>query len=409
MKVLLLSFTMQTDVFPLGLAYIQSYAQAFHPDIEFQRKEFLLSSRASYETNKNTELAALSYILLEKPDLIAFSCYIWNANATQEFAHTIKTILPNTKILIGGVEITKEMLTEDIDFAVQGEGEIALKELLDFLKGERKIEDVHNLITKSTENKQIYIQDLDSIPFPYLTKEKQEYKVIRMETSRGCAFNCSFCHYAQPPLRFFSLEYIKKGVDILFEKYTFSYLTFLDANFNAKKERMFAILDYIEEKSKGKKIPIHVELRPELIDADMAQRLRKYAFPISCELGLQSTDAEVLKAVNRPTDLKKVQEALKALEENKVHYKIDLMYGLPKDNFYKFLSSVRFILRNTTQKKIVAHHFMQLNNTTEKETTRIKKTQSSMVMETGTQNILQLHLTKLFLDQLNEELKIRTK
>ena len=180
LKILLLAFNLQEDVFPLGLSYLKTYAQKFHQDVNLTIKEFTLSSRANYETNKNAQLAALSYIELEQPDLVAFSCYIWSADTAKDFAMAVKQLSPNTKVLLGGVEVTKENLTDDIDYIISGEGEIAFKELIDHLKGQRELEEVHNITTRNkTTNKVIttpkaQIQNLDELPFPYIIGQNHQ-------------------------------------------------------------------------------------------------------------------------------------------------------------------------------------------------------------------------------------------
>ncbi len=415
LKILLLAFNLQTDVAPLGLAYLKAYTNKFHPDTDITIKEFSISQRLGYEANKNTELQALSYIKLTKPDLVAFSCYIWSTDVATNFARAIKQISPQTKICLGGVEITKDIITKDIDYAIAGEGEIAFKELIDHLKGERSIEEVHNIIARNKNNQIITgptteLKDLDELPFPYTAVEQKEFTVARIETARGCTFNCKFCHYAKPTLRHFSMDYLKTNLNFLFNNFSFKYLTFLDANFNSNKERMFQILDLVEAEvtQHQKRLTIHIELRPELIDEDTIKRFKQYSFIIDTELGLQSTNQAVLKAVGRPTNVDKVTNALNLLNNHHIRYKIDLMYGLPKDDFYTFLNSARYIIKYATkQKKVIAHHYMQLNNTelqSNKELIRFTPNSSSMIIKTQSQDAYDLYLTKLFLDQLNTEL-----
>ncbi|MAG60458.1 hypothetical protein CL619_01605 [archaeon] len=415
MNILLLSFNLQSDVAPLGLAYLKSYANKHHPNTNIEIKEFSIGQRLGYETNKNTELQALSYIKLKQPDLVAFSCYIWSAEFAFNFARAIKQISPKTKVCLGGVEVDPNSLSNDVDFVIQGEGELAFKELIDYLKGQRKIEDVHNIITqengKLVQGPKSELNNLDDLPFPYTVIQNKEFAVARVETSRGCMFNCKFCCYAIPKLRYFSLNYLRENLNYLFENFNFKYLTFLDANFNGKKERMFQILDLVQENvtKHQMKITVHIELRPELIDEETVKRFKEYNFTIDTELGLQSTNQDVLKAIGRPTNLDKVKDALTLLNNNHLRYKIDLMYALPQDNFYRFLESTRFILRHAKkQKKIVAHHYMQLNNSKLQQNQSIKRfnpNQSSMVIKTESQDTYDIYLTKLFLDQLNNELQ----
>ncbi|MBI2572803.1 cobalamin B12-binding domain-containing protein [Candidatus Woesearchaeota archaeon] len=417
MKILLLAFSVQQDVFPLGLHYLRDYAKKHHPDIDIQIKEFTFGNRVTYETNKNLEIQALAYLALEKPDVIAFSCYIWSGEMIRDFVRSIKRLHPQMKIILGGVEVSETLLTNDVEFIIKEEGEIAFKECIDYWKNLIPKNQVHNVTyldnNQRKENPTQEIKNLDEIPFPYTTPQTKEYAVVRLETARGCLFDCHFCHYAKPTLRYFSIEYLQRHLPQLFTNYTFENLTMLDANFNSNKERMFAILDILEAQIKlhPRNLKLHCEMRPELIDQATVQQLEKYSFKIDIELGLQSTDPIVLKEINRPTHIGKVATALTLLNtSHKLTYKIDLMYGLPGDTFYKFLNSARFLLTHATkQHKLVAHHSMLLNNTIlfeKKNVDRYSETHSSMIIKTPTQDIVELYKTKLFIDMLNKELEI---
>lgn len=414
MKILLIGFNVQESVFPLGLSYLRGYLSVHHSEVEVELKEFSFGNRYGYETNKNVELQVLSYILLSKPEVVAFSNYIWSSEMAQDFARAIKQIDPAITVVLGGVEVDKNHLKLGVDFIITGEGEIALNELVDFLQGKCNIEDVSNVICWKdgvvlvTKKKEVKV--LDTIPFPYRFSSQKHFEAVRIETSRGCVYNCNFCYYAQPDFRNFSLAYLRENLGYLFSEFTFRNLTFIDANFNTNKERMFAILDLVEENVilRGCRIEVHCELRPELIDADMVERMEKYSFRIRVELGFQSSNAEVLRLANRPTNLLKVKEALALLNRSSIPYKIDLMYGLPGDTYFSFLESMRFLLRNARkQKKVVAHHFMVLNNTVfgAQGMVRFTPHSSSMILKTSTQDTLELYLTKLFVEMVNEEME----
>lgn len=413
MKILLLGFNVQESVFPLGLSYLKGYLSVHHPEVEVELKEFSFGNRYTYETNKNVELQVLSYILLSKPDVVAFSNYIWSGEMAQDFACAIKQLDASITVVLGGVEVDKNHLKPGVDFIITGEGEIALSELVDFLQGKCLIEDVSNVICWKDggvlETKKKEVKVLDTIPFPYRFSLQKNFEAVRIETSRGCVYNCHFCYYAQADFRNFSLDYLRENLRYLFSEFTFRNLTFIDANFNTNKERMFAILDMVEENVVrcGCKIEVHCELRPELIDVDMVSCLGRYSFRIRVELGFQSSNSHVLLLANRPTNLLKVKEALALLDRSSIAYKIDLMYGLPGDTFFSFLQSMQFLLRNARkQHKVVAHHFMVLNNTVFglQGMVRFTPSASSMILKTETQDTLELYLTKLFVEMVNEEM-----
>ncbi|MBW2997908.1 B12-binding domain-containing radical SAM protein [Candidatus Woesearchaeota archaeon] len=413
MKALFIEFNIQESVFPLGLMYIKKYLEKHHTDLDVSIKQFSFGKRFSYDINKNLELKVLAYILQEKPDIVAFSSYIWNAEIINNITRAIK-LNSDIKVVIGGVEVNPKN-NSHADYIIEGEGEVAFKELIDSIKGNLSIEDVSSLIYKKdgviVKNECKTIENLDELPFPYLDNEKKDYASVRIESSRGCAFNCNYCFYAKVKAREFSLDYIEKGLKYLFENYEFRNLTFLDANFNVKEDRMFKILDMVEENVKlhQKEITLHLEFKPELMNQEMIDKLSKYSFKIFLEMGLQSTDEEVLKTCNRPFNKEKVRENLQFLNNTEIDYKIDLMYGLPSDTFMKFLNSAKFILNNAVkQTNLRAHHFMLLNETgffNDKTICRFNEENSSMVIKTNTQNSLDLYKTKLFIDQINKELK----
>ena len=84
-----------------------------------------------------------------KYDIVCFSCYIWNITQTLEVAKRIKALSPNTKILLGGPEVSYEyddIIAKDyIDYIIVGEGEIPFSEFMDQFP---TIENVPNIVYK---------------------------------------------------------------------------------------------------------------------------------------------------------------------------------------------------------------------------------------------------------------------
>ncbi len=386
MKILMIGFNVQENIFPLGLSYLKSYALKFHPDVEFKIKEFGFGNRFTYDTNANIELQIISYIMMEKPDLVCFSCYIWSGQIIKNICHALKKI-SKIKIALGGAEVD-DSFNEYCDYLVKGEGEIKFKEIVDSLKG------------KGWNNECKTVKNLDEIPFPYKNYNgKNHFSAVRIETSRGCPYSCKYCHYARKENREFSIEYLKENIKYLFENYKFRNLTILDANFNINKKRMKEILTIISNHSK--KVIVNFELKPELIDSEVISIIQDSKLDVNCELGLQSVDKEVLDECERVYDLEKIKKGLSLLNNTGIKYKIDMMYGLPKDNFFKFLRTINFIKKHSRQKRVPAHHFKVLNNTKFKDCIRYLDNSSSMAIKTDTQNALDFYKEKLFIDLLN--------
>jgi len=451
MKGLLIGFNIQESVFPLGLSYIKKHTEKNHPDVNIELKEFAYGNRFTFDINKNIELQAIAYILTKNPDFVAFSTYIWSIEIIQNIAKAIKQSCKQSnkeiKIIIGGVEANQNSLTNDIDFIITGEGEIAFSKLINYLKGNIKLKEVPNLIYKNKtthtiiKTKEEIIENLDTIPFPYKiktyknttkniinskkqnkTKLKQYFVAIRIETSRGCPYSCKYCHYAKRKTRNFSINYLEENIPHLFNNYNFRNLTIIDANFNINTKRMKQILDLINEQTNihstpenklSKNLNVNFEVKPELITEEQIKILESYPFQINLEMGLQSTNDKVLKTTTRPYNIKKIKETLKLLHNSKLKYNLDLMYGLPNDTFLSFLNSVKFILNYASrQNQIRAHHFMLLNNTDfYKENSlynlsRLNNINSSMITNTNSQNPIELWRTKVFIDTINKELNV---
>lgn len=387
MKVLMIGFNIQEDVFPLGLSYLKNYAAKYHNDVEFNIREYCFGNRSDHDSNANIELRAMSEILIEKPDLVCFSCYIWNSKIIKNICKALRK-MSDIKICLGGVEVD-DSFEDYCDYLVKGEGEVKFKEVIDSLKG-----------SSYSENEKI-VENLDELPFPYIDYEgKKEFSVARIETTRGCPYNCKYCNYAMRECREFSLDYLKENIKYLFDNFKFKNLTILDANFNINKTRMKEILKII--KGCSRKVIVNFELKPELIDSEVVSIIKDSGLNINCEIGLQSIDKEVLSQCDRMYDLEKVKKGLNLLNENNVRYKIDMMYGLPKDNFFKFLRTVNFIIKYSKQKQLPAHHFKVLNNTKYSGCIRYLNDTSSMIIKTDSQDVVDLYKQKLFLDVINE-------
>lgn len=143
-----------------------------------------------------------------QPDLVGFSAYTGNYQWCLKIAFAIKK-LSAIPIVFGGVHTTavpEIVLANDcIDFAIIGEGEYAM---LDLLKHLNNGDDITSL--RGTPNicyrydgeifinpPRPYLQDLDALPFPdkmlFFNKVPVMEEQFSIATSRGCPFSCTYC------------------------------------------------------------------------------------------------------------------------------------------------------------------------------------------------------------------------
>ena len=274
-----------------------------------------------------------------KPDLIGFSCYIWNGEQTLILAKMIKEKLKNVNIVLGGPEVSyqyKDYLTEDIDGILLGEGEVS------FWQYVNKEDNINGLVTHDYVNTTMIKTDityLETLESPYLLDfdlTDMDKRYLYVETSRGCPYKCKYCMASlDNEIRDFSLDYLFDLFDKL-EKTNVNQIKFLDRTFNANKKRSLLIgkrlIDFKDDVSFQFEVMAD-NLSLELIDLICANKVKsKFRF----EVGIQSFNKETLKAVSRYQNTEKMIANLNRLVENNTIVHADLIAGLPKEDLNSF-------------------------------------------------------------------------
>ena len=190
---------------------------------KFSKKTYDISVCES-TINGNLESFA-NKIIMQKPEVVAFSCYIWNITKTLEVARLIRQNC-DCKIVLGGPEVAsraKDVLQkyEFIDFVLSGEGEWTFPDFLDNINGELSL--VSGL-TYRRNGEIITVPEkeyTDTPPSPFSDEffENLNGRIAYIETARGCPYRCAFCLSGRcSPLRFFDLERVKEDILKLFLK-----------------------------------------------------------------------------------------------------------------------------------------------------------------------------------------------
>ena len=200
----------------LGIEYLSSYLKSkghevkllFDPDIFSGERPTNILNNKFLEKLFNIDKIIIKKAIDYKPDLIAFSTYTGNYRWCLKMAESIKQIT-NIPIVFGGVHTSAvpERVISNlfVDFAIVGEGEFAMLDLLDHLKNNKSIKDMFNtpnLCFKYQDSFHInkprpYIRDLDSLPFPdkllFFEKAPSMETIYLITTSRGCPYDCTYC------------------------------------------------------------------------------------------------------------------------------------------------------------------------------------------------------------------------
>lgn len=344
MRVLLLALNAKFIHTSLALRYIKSYCQ------EYENQMHILET--SINNNENEIIKA---IYKEQPDVIGISCYIWNMSYIKLLIPTLKKILPNVTIILGGPEVSYEgeslLQIPEIDIIMEGEGEETWKEYLDYrIHGKGELSDINGLVYRNEEgiihrNAARQPLDLNKLPFVYDTLDGLSHKILYYEASRGCPFNCQYCLSSiEQGVRFVPIEKVKKHMAYFLDKKV-KQVKFVDRTFNARRQYAMAIWQYIIENDNGY-TNFHFEIAAELIHDEMFELLA-HARPglIQFEIGVQSTNPNVLKIIKRPMpfeDIKKVVERIDAL--GNIHQHLDLIAGLPEEDYASFRNSFNDVM-----------------------------------------------------------------
>lgn len=364
----------------LGIYSLKSYAEkslkALEPEM---RPEIGL---AEYTINHQTE-AVLQDIFKRRPDVIGFSCYIWNISFIKAILADLKKVLPQVEIWLGGPEVSYDadkVLWENpsVTGIMKGEGEETFAELAAAYgraacarAGARRqamqigentsenigghtgriavmLQNISGLIFRDPASGEFIhtpdrpLMDLSAIPFSYghMDLKELEHRIIYYESSRGCPFSCAYCLSSiDKTVRFRSLELVKPEL-AFFLNAKVPQVKFVDRTFNCKKSHAMAIWQFIRDNDNGC-TNFHFEIAADLLDEEELQLLASMRPGlVQLEIGVQSTNPDTLAAIRRKTDIEEIRRITARINSGKnVHQHLDLIAGLPYENIESFRNS----------------------------------------------------------------------
>lgn len=288
-------------------------------------------------------------IIEEKPDLVSFSCYIWNITKTLKIAERLKN--EGITIALGGPEVSYRQ--EDIlkrysfvDYVLSGEGEVSFPE---FLKATRKGETSEIKGVSFRKEGKLIISDGDSIDFdstasPYCPEffEALKGRIAYIESSRGCPFSCAFCLSGRcGKVRFLPLDRVKNEMTLLSDMGAKT-IKFVDRTFNCNPKRALEILTFIRNeygKSLKNDVCFHFEIAADILTEEIFQVISELPVgAVQFEVGIQSFNEETLSKINRKTNVDIVESNVKRLLSfGNCHVHIDLIAGLPLEDYDSFV------------------------------------------------------------------------
>lgn len=296
----------------------------------------------------------LKDIYLEQPDVICFSCYIWNISFVKELVPDLKKILPHVDFWAGGPEVSYdavEFLKKNPAFfgVMVGEGEETFHELAGYYI-ERKPENLKEIrgVAFHDETKVPDIvhtgwrelMDLSKVPFAYSNLAEFKNRIIYYESSRGCPFSCSYCLSSiDKKLRFRDIELVKNELQFFIDNKV-PQVKFVDRTFNCKHDHAMEIWRYITEHDNGI-TNFHFEISADLLrEEELALMKTMRPGLIQLEIGVQSTNPQTIKAIRRTMDFEKLKGIVEQIHGfGNIHQHLDLIAGLPYEGYDSFHKS----------------------------------------------------------------------
>ena len=336
MKILLTAINSKFIHSNLAVRYLKAFTKDM--DAECKIREFSINDR---------EERVLEEIIKEKPNVVCFSTYIWNVEMVKRLSDLIKQVDSNIEILYGGPEVSYDsmVILEEIsgDYIIEGEGEKTFREFVEYKLGIKDIESIRGLFYKKNGkvnfNGSRPLMSMDELVFPYEDAEDLNNKIVYYEASRGCPFNCKYCLSSTiHGVRFHKIDRVIEELNYFIEKKV-KLVKFVDRTFNCNHKFSMAIWKFLIESNT--ETQFHFEISADILKNEEIELLReapegRFQF----EVGVQTTNDEVLSNINRFVNFSDIKEkVVELLSIRNIKQHLDLIAGLPGEDYDSFRKS----------------------------------------------------------------------
>ena len=346
MKILLAACNAKYIHSNLAVYSLRAYAKKYKEEIEI----------AEYTINQQMD-DILMDLYKKNPDVLCFSCYIWNLNYVEELIREIAKIFPGLPIWVGGPEVSydaQDVLQRlpEVTGVMFGEGEKTFLEVMDYYhESGVKLSEIKGIAYRGYDGEILQndwreVMDLSEVPFVYHDMEDFKHKIIYYESSRGCPFSCSYClSSVDKCLRFRDVDLVKKELQFFIDEEV-PQVKFVDRTFNCNHKHALAIWEYIKEHDKGI-TNFHFEVAADLLNEEELKLIESMRPGlIQLEIGVQSTNEETIREIKRTMRFEEVSRIVKRINAGEnVHQHLDLIAGLPYEGMESFQKSFDDVYR----------------------------------------------------------------
>lgn len=325
----------------LAVYSLRAYAKDYQDQIVIG--EYTINNRVDY---------ILEQIYKAKPDVLCFSCYIWNMDYVEELITEYHKLCPEVPIWVGGPEVSYEVETffaehPQVTGVMIGEGERTFQQLCKYYVNQTgSLEEIRGIAFRDQDSgKTVFTpaqepMNMSEIPFCYDHIENFENRIIYYESSRGCPFNCSYCLSSiDKKLRFRDIELVKKELAFFIEKKV-PQVKFVDRTFNCRHDHAMEIWRFVKEHDNGI-TNFHFEISADLLNEEELALIHDMRPGlIQLEIGVQSTNETTIREIHRTMKLELLKDIVRKIQggEN-IHEHLDLIAGLPYEDYATFAKS----------------------------------------------------------------------
>ncbi|MEI8138716.1 MAG: radical SAM protein [bacterium] len=338
---------------PLGLAYIAAYLKD--------------RGYACSILDGTAEPQPISEIVNESKSYGIIGITVVSAFALRalELVQAIKAVSGTPPVVVGGPHVTalpEAMVRSGADFAVVGEGEQTMLELVEWLGGSRNrkalraihgigyLEDDAYVFTGARQK----IEPLDQIPLPdrtLLPMHLYRSSIARataqpshsLLTSRGCPGICSFCSKLTfgTHVRYFSAERILEEFFLLRDRYGARDVAVLDDNFISNPDVALAVCDGLRTRGFG--CTWSVEARIDGVDWQVLSALKASGCTYIC-YGIESGSQRILDYINKRVAKEKIREVVAMTKKVGIPIRGYFMMGFPGETLAEMEETLQFAM-----------------------------------------------------------------
>ena len=307
-------------------------------------------------------------VVQRRPSLLALTLYVWNVQRSLLLAARVKARLPDTRVLVGGPEATRDnewlLRHPAVDAGVFGEGESRIQGVVAALAQGRSLADIPGTFCVQDKARRLNLEeplpwDLAACSYPYLDRVigPSRTGTLFLETVRGCPFQCRYCYYhkAYKSVRPHPRRAVEDVIRWAYQPDSqVAELYLMDPSFNLSPHYR-DVLRLMAQLRPARDIRGHTELRAEFLDDEDPARLSE-AGVASVEIGLQSVNPKALALAGRSSRIARIARAVERLKKESIEVTTGIILGLPGDRPEDFQKTLDWL--KTTDAYTVVHPFL---------------------------------------------------